>query len=473
MTFNRVLVGNMLGDSAPEFVAFNGAPPAALHAYDMSGTQLAGWPIPMDPVGGPPFIEADSDDWALGDIDGDGYDELVVATTDFYLQVFAYNGDGTSVAGWPVTLTVPASYTGTSLDIAGLTVADLDFDGTTEVIVSYKGFISGVGVTAAPVWIMNGDGSARAPWPLVVSGRGPVVVADLDGDHVPELISVHNSAVRALRPDGTVKFDTVQVGGTYQFPAVGDLQGDGSREVIVPTRDFVRSLEYGTQGIPPHFLVGATSTSGNLFYHGCSVGDVDGDGDLEIAAWSRASNNGASPFVIELLHHDMTPVAGWPKTHTPAIGTGRAGRSQMADLDGDGDAEIIYAYNGTIYVWDQPSVGTSSRGAVWGEVGHNSKGNYNFHEYTAPLPNYVRGDGNGDGHVDVSDVVFVLRYLYLSEPANCVAALDTDGDDQVSPLDAFALLDTLFAGLFVPEAPYPTCEEMPTEALTCLRFECP
>jgi len=73
-------------------------------------------------------------------------------------------------------------------------------------------------------------------------------------------------------------------------------------------------------------------------------------------------------------------------------------------------------------------------------------------------PRFVRGNADGDGLVDVSDALFILRQLFEeSRTATCPAASDTNADGLVDISDAIYLLAHLFQGGPSPAAPFPDC----------------
>ena len=60
---------------------------------------------------------------------------------------------------------------------------------------------------------------------------------------------------------------------------------------------------------------------------------------------------------------------------------------------------------------------------------------------------FVRGDSNGDGEVNISDAQYSLRWLFLAgrEP-DCLAAADTNDDESVDISDPIRVLEYLFLG---------------------------
>jgi hypothetical protein len=83
---------------------------------------------------------------------------------------------------------------------------------------------------------------------------------------------------------------------------------------------------------------------------------------------------------------------------------------------------------------------------------------------------FIRGNANGDGVVDVSDAVRVLRFLF-GGPAGalgCVKSADADDSGAVNITDALRLLNALFLGGPAPPAPYPACGfDLTADGLDC------
>ncbi len=87
-----------------------------------------------------------------------------------------------------------------------------------------------------------------------------------------------------------------------------------------------------------------------------------------------------------------------------------------------------------------------------------------------PPPEFVRGDVNGDGSVDISDSVKTLRHLFVGVAIDCEDAADIDDNEVLEVTDAVRGLDYLFQDGPAPAGPYPTSGVDPSgDALGCDR----
>jgi len=102
-------------------------------------------------------------------------------------------------------------------------------------------------------------------------------------------------------------------------------------------------------------------------------------------------------------------------------------------------------------------------------------------ELPTPCPpgtgQFVRGDANDDGGVNIADAVFLLNQLFVpgSLASTCQDATDFNDDGGVNIADAVTLLNALFVpGSPGLPAPSPACGDDPTsDSLTCDSFSCP
>jgi len=79
---------------------------------------------------------------------------------------------------------------------------------------------------------------------------------------------------------------------------------------------------------------------------------------------------------------------------------------------------------------------------------------------------FIRGDGNADGQLDIADGVFLLQHLFLggSEPA-CADAGDYDVSGSLGVGDAMAVFGYQLLNGPAPAAPFPSCDVAPGGSL--------
>jgi outer membrane protein assembly factor BamB len=260
---------------------------------DDDGTELAGWPVAALRT---PYVH-------VGDVDGDGVDE-VTAVTD--TDVAVLEADGTS-RSWPHGLGGPIIATQT---------ADLDRDGQGEIVIATE--------TNVSLFAASRDGELLWSHPISESpravraedGQGILVASE---DVVVQLMPSGDEAWRFVAPpappaapsldvakaEGNGTYETVfgtASGQVYLLDAGGnplaeysvdgfvtliryyDLNGDGRGEVLVGSGDTLSV--YGSPA-------GATTTDLRWTYTArgavtaLAAGDVDGDGRCEVAVGGR------------------------------------------------------------------------------------------------------------------------------------------------------------------------------------------
>ena len=122
---------------------------------------------------------------ALGDLNGDTRVDLVVGQQGHGLVIFLGNGDGTFAAQPP-----DASGIDPLTDVNSVEIADLNFDGTPEIVV---GTADTVGNPHDPVRVVvltgRGDGTFGDPLEYPSSSHALVEVADLNMDGRPDLVA--------------------------------------------------------------------------------------------------------------------------------------------------------------------------------------------------------------------------------------------------------------------------------------------
>lgn len=245
---------------------------------------------------------------------------------------------------------IKASFGNLSGDFFGEpAVADLDGDG-------YKEIICGSSDGHVYVWQHDGKPYLRSPFfsrPGQMLNCSPTI-CDLDGDGEKEiLVTTRNtnlSYIYAIRQDGSCvgNFDSnastpaciPYVSNGIEHPlSVGDVNGDGRLEVVALGYDCVRIWSDAGELLINRSLPGLLTESYiNLT---CPLlADVDGDDAIDIVF--HQDN------LIYALHNDGTDITGFPLSTADKMDNGVC----VSDVDGDGKNEIIAAdKSGNIYAW--------------------------------------------------------------------------------------------------------------------------
>ena len=284
------------------------------------------------------------------DLDDDPELEMVHVVQD---RLHALNLDGTNVPGFPRLLT-PGHGT-----FGAPSFGDVDGDGQDEIVV--QTFFFGL---RSNLFVIEKDGSDSTGFPIAIPGAfKSAAIADLDGDGDLEiLVNGNQSGVAQLavyEGDGTprtgfpIALDTISSGAS---PAVGDINGDGDPEIVVSSFYTVHAFDAdgnSLAGFP--FTPDAGGTVQTLNYNSAGLADLDGDGAREIVF---ATTNEFEPFTgrVYVLDFRGNIEPGWPTTTTFSIFT----PPSIADIDGDGNLDIAIgdrtltpAPEANIQAWDR------------------------------------------------------------------------------------------------------------------------
>ncbi|MEZ4648084.1 MAG: FG-GAP-like repeat-containing protein [Candidatus Eisenbacteria bacterium] len=167
-----------------------------------------------------------------------------------------------------------------------------------------------------------------------------------------------------------------------------DTSGDSGPEIFVLSRNSLELSVYPTENgevsVPPAYPLGS-------FDHWMDAGDVDGDGDLEIATAYGYAGSGGVRILRNVGNGTFLPAESYPSEAAMAV--------KLRDLDGNGTLDLLWADHPTAPDYDfvvrlNQGEGTFGPATVW-TVGTCGNGDVDAF------------DMDGDGDLDV----FLTDYL--------------------------------------------------------------
>ena len=243
---------------------------------------------------------------------------------------------------------------GLAADCSGVWAADIEMDGDLDLIVGVRG--------AAPLVLRNnGDGTWRQlrPFPSVAGVRA-FVWADLDGDGDPDAAMVGESGdLHAFENRQGGEFREMPLAGLSGLSGVvalnvGDVNGDGALDLVALDRSgAIRRLSFGAAGWEQHALANWTDRidPGEASTYGIFLADLDNNGAIDLVV----SGGGRSHVWLGDETNTLRPFAA---ADAPLQDVNVFG---VIDLNGDGRLDLVGTSGG------QPVVlaGSGTKGYHW------------------------------------------------------------------------------------------------------------
>ncbi len=307
-------------DADEELEVLVGSMDGKVYAYHHDGTPVSGWPVDVTGAGYRILARP-----AVANIDGDADMEIIVAAANGRLYVLEHTG----AAKWDASIGAVAEVFDNQLINSAPVVADIDENGTLEIVVGgYDGQLYVLDTDGNTAWLFETEDPILVQ-PLVAdidptSPGKEIVFASADSSE-----GYPRTYLYMLAADGTFKWRTfASWTGVESSPIAGDVDDNGDLEILMGTND-------GELRIWNHdgsdYIWNGGSVSAPII-DSPTMGDIDGDGDTEVVAASDDGN-------IYAWEANGDLVVNWP--HEAGIAV--KGTPLLLNVDEDPALEAIYA----------------------------------------------------------------------------------------------------------------------------------
>lgn len=347
---------------------------------------------------------------AFADLDGDSDYDLIIG--DLYGNLKYYRNIGSRTnPSWSYDSSM---FSGIDVgSYASPTFADLDNDGDLDMTVGESSTIKyykNTGTATSPVWTLDAT---------VLSGISPATnnsprYEDLDNDgDLDLLIAYRGSTIICYKNIGTPSspswsWNTSLISGLYPYYsedngiAIADLDNDGDRDIIIGASDLIFYLNTGNAATPSWII-------SNPYIKGFDVGtnstptlvDINNDGLKDVFI----GNYDGTLYCFLNKGSATSPIWAIVNTQVATIDAGSYSSPAFADLDADGDSDLVIGeYYGNLKYYQNTG---SANSPIWTQDNDLFLG-IDAGSYSSPT--FADLDNDGDMDLVIGESYGGLKY---------------------------------------------------------------
>jgi hypothetical protein len=383
---------------------------------------------------------------SAGDIDGDGYDDVVAGAPRYHSgetdegAVYVFRGSASGIVSPPTIIQSDQEFLGMGRSVAG--VGDVNGDGYADVLVSCVPFASAPYDDEVRLYLGSASGLQTVPaWsrtvgdPALAGGWSAGPAGDVDGDGHADVVISDGTVDGEDEDQGLLELYLGSADGLATEPAwsttgpgdpqdaharpvtAGDVDGDGFSDLLVGSplagggRGRISCFHGGALGLRDDagWVTESNQQDARYGMAVASAGDVNADGFDDVLVGAPFYDNGqvdeGAVFLFLGGNTGLLPVPLWWAESNQASAHFGAAVASAGDVDGDGLCDVIVGApeyvttgsEGSVFVW------LSAAGGI--PYGNPGNADWVFHagQPASLLGQAVAsaGDVNGDGYGDV------------------------------------------------------------------------
>ena len=352
-------VADLLGDGKPEII-YAGSEERKrwirILQIDAGGQFTEKLAIPLEGV------KTDPDGLAVADANQDGLTDVLLFTPYQEMRIFKQTPEGGFVDASRGTDYGKGLVQGANRRTVSL--GDVDGDGKDEMLLATKNFARALRLDEKDRIQVVDQFNGRSPSSLIVAAAG----ADLDGDSVPEII-LADSATRCLTVLKRNEIGVYGIAGNLQTGPlslerllVTDLTADGKPELLLVGKDDFTLLRPGAPRTALRQVASYETPVKNGRLEGIAVGRLNGDDEVDLLV-SEGTKHRMTLLVRQADSASLHRVLSWPVFETKtyagrrfgpeATATSEPREFEIGDVTGDEKPDIVLLIHDRLLVYPQ------------------------------------------------------------------------------------------------------------------------